>query len=464
MAGIDSLGKDFGGMDNKFISVREYITGKWQSLQGSEIGAVVARGAGGAFTVMVLSSALAFCTNILLTRLLGVTQYGYYIYALTWINVLALISQLGMTSSLVRYIPAYNANAEWGLFRGILIHSMRYVGSASVFIGGLGSMIVWLLYDTLEPELALTFWISFLLLPLLGLTGLRQAALQAFRRVVQASLPDGIIRPMTIAIIAGALYLIIGEHLKSYQVMLMNVIGAAVAFTVGTSWLLKALPENLRTVSPVSAAKEWLKVSLPMFFIAGMYLIISQVDIIMIGALINTEQAGIYAVSTRVAQLVAFGALAANSIVAPMISELFATKRFNDLQKMMTIAARGIFTFALTISIGLIIFGDSILSLFGKEFGVGYLPLVILLLSHLSHAFIGSGGYLLTMTNYQREAALIFGLSAITNIILNFILIPDFGIVGAAVATVLTSLLWISMMLSYVWRRLNINPTVITIR
>ncbi len=448
-------------MPDTGVNLRDFVPGLWKKLQGKGIGAVLARGAGGSFAVMVLGAAMAFGTSILLTRLLGVTQYGIYIYALTWINLLALVCQLGMNTSLLRFVAAYKANGEWGLLRGLHDRSIQYVLLASFIIGVTTAFVVWLLHDRIGADQAKTFWIALLLLPLIALTGLRRAGLRAFRRVVKAELPDSFFRPLLIAVLASGFIILSQKHLQATQVMVFNLIGALTAFFIGTVWLTKAMPEQLRHNPPVYAGREWLRVSLPLFFMSGMSLILNKTDIIMVGVILDSEQAGIYAVASRVAGLVVFGLTAANAIAAPMISELYSTERYQELQRMITLAARGIGAFTLVVSISLVILGQYMLGLFGEDFVIGYLPLLILLGGQAINALAGSVGFLMTMTGHQKQAAKIFGTSAILNIVANAFLIPTLGLIGAAIATAVTTALWNFMMLAYVWRRLNINPTVL---
>lgn len=444
------------------MSLRLSLFNLSRKMQGREHDVVLAKGATSSFAVKVLGAAVAFCTQILLARILGVTQYGIYIYALTWISVLALICQLGMNTSILRFVSSYKAKSEWGLLRGIFIRSVQYVLFASVAVGVTAAFVVWFLYDRIGREQSITFWIAFLLLPLLSLTGLRSAGLRAFKHVVKAALPDSLFRPMLIAGLASISYVYFQQNLQATQVMVFNLIGTLAAFYIGGLWLIKAMPKQIRHITPVYAEQEWLKVSLPLFFISGMQLILHQIDILMIGAILDSEQVGIYSVASRITGLVVFGLSAVNSIAAPMISELYSTGRHQELQRTVTLAARGIFVFTLIASMSLAIMGEYVLGFFGDEFVIGYIPLIILLGGQAINAMSGSVGFLMIMTGHHNQAAMIIGGSAILNILMNAIFIPLYGIVGAAISTAATTALWNLMMLAYVWRRMDINPTVLS--
>lgn len=447
-------------MSDTDVNQHQFLPGLWKRFQGNGVGAVLVRGASGTFVMMVLSAGIAFGTNVILARVLGVTHYGIYIYALTWINLLAWACQIGLPTSLVRFVSAYKAKEQWGLFRGILSRSIYYVMIATGFIGGTTAIVIWFLHDRMGAEQAETLWISLLILPLIALTGLRQGALRGLKRVVLSSIPDGIVRPLLIAVIVIVLYFWVQQSLHAMHVMLVNLIATLIAFVIGSMLLVKALPEQMHNVSPVYAGREWLKVSLPMFFGSGMFLILRQADVIMIGIILGPADAGIYAVVSRITSLVFFGLHAIDNIAAPMISELHSKEQFHRLQRMVTLAARGAFSLTFIMSIVLFFLGAYVLSLFGEDFVVGYQAMMILLIGMVIKSLFGSAGFLMSMTGHHKQAAIIVGIAAALNIMMNAVLIPLYGLMGAAIATAVSNAFWSIVVLVYVLRRVNINPTI----
>jgi O-antigen/teichoic acid export membrane protein len=298
-------------------------------------------------------------------------------------------------------------------------------------------------------------------LPLLGLNGLRAAGLQALRHVVKATLPENLLRPLIIVTLSIGLWSVYQQSLTASQVMLFNLLAVLISFVIGTVWLAKSLPSQVQHVAPAFAESDWLKVSLPLFFVTGLHLVLSQTDILMIGVLMDAKQAGIYAVASRCAGLLAIGLTAVNAIAAPLISELYSTGKHQQLQKMITLAARGVFVFTLVVGIFLVFSGEFLLSLLGQEFVIGYNPLLILLMGQVVNALSGSVGFLMTMTGFHNQAVWILGVSTLLNIVLNILLITKLGLIGAAIATAVTTALWNFLMLVFVFRRLNINPTVL---
>ncbi len=431
----------------------------WSRLQQDGLLSLLAKGATGSLAVALVATGLGFVVQAVLARVLGVSQFGVYIYTLTWINTLLLLTTLGLDGSLVRYIPAYRTQREWGLLRGVLRWSLTAVFFASLFVGAVIFLVTWLLENKISTDLQVTFWVGIALLPLLSLTIVRQAALRGFKHAARSEIPDTIFRSLIILFLVGIFYYIIQQPISAWHAMMFNLVGAVIAFIIGGIWLMRVLPIDMANNKEQFAHREWLRVSIPMMLISAMNLILEKADVLMLGILINTEQAGIYAISARVSELALFGLSAVNAIAAPMISEYFNKDAKQELQRTVKLAARGITAFTVVVIVFVLIFGKFILGLFGDEFISGYVPLLILLTGNAVIALGGTVGFVMTMTGYQNQAATIVAVCAVFNLILNSLLIPSFGLNGAAIATVTTSIMMISSMLIYVWRKLSINAS-----
>jgi len=451
------------GTESANLKIPKVITSSllWHRLRGKGHSAVLARGAIGAFVVEVIGAGLLLGLHVLLARLLGVAQYGIYVYAITWINIIAILCLLGFQTSLVRFVAEYKANQQWDLLNGILKRSSRIVLIFSLAVAATGAMIILAIKHRISIDQLLTYSLALVLLPLFALAWLREASLRALKHVVQSELLLRVIRPIILGAIVGAFFLIMAGPLRSYHVMAANLLTVAIVFAAGTFLLFRALPESSRQGQPTYAQRQWLSVSLPLLLVAGMRIILKRTDIVMLGMLRGSQDAGVYSAASRVSDLVVFGLMAVNSILAPMISELYHTGKIQELQRIIRRAARGIFAFTVTASILLAVCGKFVLSLFGTEFIIAFVPLLILLLGQTVNGLCGSVGLIMGMAGHQNEMGLIVTISAALNIIFNILLIPLFGLVGAALSTACAMALWNIAMLAYVQRRLGLNPTVL---
>lgn len=428
------------------------------------LGTILARAASGTFALKLFGQLLMFVTQIVLARAMGVNGYGVYIYVLIWINILAMVTRFGLDSTLLRYVAAYRGQGEIGLLAGVIHSSHQFILLTNAIVIGLGYLIIWLMRSQLSVELLYTFFVGLLVLPLLAWNGLQKMTLQALRHVVLAQVPEEIIRPIFLAVVILTLSLGLNRIISSYTAMAIYLVVIAFSLFINRHWLNKFLPVEINRKKAVYRRQEWLGTAFPLLLMSGTYVILNQTDTIMIGVFLDTTQAGIYSTVSRISTIIGLGLLAVNTIAAPLISEYYALNRKKDLQRLVFLAAWGVFAFTIPVSLCLIIFGNLLLGLFGAKFTVGYIALIILIVGQIGNALAGSVGYLMTMTGHHQTAVIVLGGAALVNILLNLLLIPSFGIEGAATATATTTMLWNGLMLILVHQRIGVNPTIFPTR
>jgi O-antigen/teichoic acid export membrane protein len=429
------------------------------SIEGLEQKALI-KGAGSSFMIKVIGAGLAFIAQLILARLLGVTDYGAYIFIYSCLTVLVIPARLGFDNSLVRFIPEYNKAGQWNRLKGILSFAYKSVIGVSFLIAALAIAATYYWSDALESYSVELIVGAAVGLPVLALLHITRNSIRGFKAVTKALLPKMVI--MQLVLIAGLLgiYYFGGRAITAEQAMGITVSALAVALGCALYFLKKQLPAELKRIKSSKEYRYWLSITLPMLLITGMYIVLSRTDLIMIGSIQGQEAAGVYGAVTKVSDLVVFGLQAVNIIAAPLIAELYHAGKTDQLQSLVTLATRGAFLISLIVSVIFVLFGDFILGLFGAEFTLGYWALLILLVAQMVNAFSGSVGFIMTMTGHQNRVAIILGVSAVINIGLNFLLVPLWGIEGGAVATGVSMVCWNIAMIIYVHKNLNINSTI----
>jgi O-antigen/teichoic acid export membrane protein len=150
-----------------------------------------------------------------------------------------------------------------------------------------------------------------------------------------------------------------------------------------------------------------------------------------------------------------------NSVLSPTFATLYAEGKREQLQQVVTHSTRLISLFALVMTLGLIALRYSILQLFGAEFIQGQTALIILSIGYLVNALTGSVGLLLNMTRHAKFSAATVAFAALLNVCLNWLLIPKWGVNGAATATAISMI--VGNVISAIWvrQKLGIKSTAI---
>jgi len=134
-----------------------------------------------------------------------------------------------------------------------------------------------------------------------------------------------------------------------------------------------------------------------------------------------------------------------------------------DLQQIFVLSSWALIAYSIPVFAGIVLGGEYLLAIFGEAYIEGYEVLVVLSVGQLFNALAGPVGLVMTMTGHQLKSTYILSLAAVINIVLNVLLIPILGLVGAAYATAIVTVAWNLAMLMYVSSQLNLNPSVLCV-
>ena len=201
--------------------------------------------------------------------------------------------------------------------------------------------------------------------------------------------------------------------------------------------------------------KEILKISTPMMISSSFLFISSWTDILMLGAMVSEEKVGIYNAAFKLGALVLIIIAAVNSVLSPKISTFYDNNDIPSLKREVIKATKVITYLSLPIVLVLIIFRRQILGLFGEEFISGEVVLIIISLGMFFNAMSGSVGQILNMTSFQKEFRNFTIISAVINVVLNYFLIRQFDILGAALASLISNIIINLMCILLVKQKFN---------
>ncbi|MDW7772692.1 MAG: flippase [Desulfobulbaceae bacterium] len=420
-------------------------------------------GTGAAFLIIIAGKGVSYLLQLVFARVLGVDGYGVYIYVVTVISILSIFSTMGFDSVPLKYLAMYRLRQEWSLFSGILRRSLQIPLSLSVCTA-VAVIIAASSIDQISGNRALysTLIAGTAALPLFTLLKVLQSVFRSQKQIISALLPNEIAVPFFLLAGVGG-FSLMGFQPDSLDVITYHaiVIGCVLAvFSFVCCRRLSLLP--VLSSTPRYKTGEWTRTAASLLLISGMHIVLSQTDIMLLGVFKGTTDAGIYAIASKIAILVTFGLQIGNQIIAPMISEFYHDGDKARLQEVVSLGSMISTIFAVIIVLIILFFARPLLHLFGPEFTGGRLSLYILAGGQMANALVGPVGLIMTMTKHHREASFIISVSALVNIVLNLILIPRFGMTGAAVATTMTMLSWNIAFWLYIRKNLGINTIMTT--
>jgi O-antigen/teichoic acid export membrane protein len=417
---------------------------------------LIVGGAARAFSIQVLGMALAFGTQVLLARWLGPTQYGIYGLVLAWVVLLSVISNLGFPLTLLRFIPQYRRQRSERRLVGLMRvgYGSTLIAAILVALVGVGFVVS---NAEMDPTTRSAFLVGLWIVPVLTIAEIQSGAARAFGRTLLALMPPRVGRP--VFVVSGAFLLLVVQG----SITSVNALAASVAAVlIVTFWQGIALARSWRSsFEPSYEPAVWRGVAVPLWMLAVFQLVSNRADVLVVGGFLSPDDVAVYVAASRTATLATLALAAVTVLAAPTFASLQGDGDKDDLARVAVSTTRLAFWPTLAIVLVLVAFGDQVLALFGPEFVRGRWVLAILAIGQLFNAGVGAVGSLLNMTGHQKDSLRVFATTAGINLVLSIFLVPRLGLMGAALSTAVTTVLWNLWLHRLVYRRLGIRMWVL---
>ena len=394
---------------------------------------------------------------VVLARLLGVKGFGTYAFCLSIVNLLTVPAELGGYQLLLREVAAYKAKSDFHFMHGLLQRVRRVSFLVSVMISLIAMGIGLWIYQ--GSWMMMPFLIAMAMIPLLSIMNLNGACLCGLGHVLLSRTSSTLI-PVLVLSIMGLKYWFSDIVLSPEFTLSAQLLSTGVLFAVSCLFVSRVLPWEVKNIQPKYETARWFKSMLPFVFAGSIQILNKETSIVMLNAMQGAEAVGLYRVAQRGAVLVSFGLMAVNLAIAPTISELFIKGEKRRLQHLISKSILAVLAFSLPMTLFLIVGGRWLIPVvFGPEFSASYMPLVVLSVGQLVSAAMGSVGLILNMVGLERITALGVTVAAIVNVLLNVLLIPSLGTVGAAIGTSGSLIVWNVLLAVWLFKKTGIVST-----
>jgi O-antigen/teichoic acid export membrane protein len=420
---------------------------------------VVLKSAVQVFAIRVVGAVLAYASMILLARWLGAFDFGIYAYVLVIVTLLGLAFSFGFNSSGLRFVPSYLARKKHRRLAGFLKQSYGIVLTLSVLGSLLSAGLVFVCRNIIEPYYVVPLLVGLLCVPVWALLNQFEATARAFGWVHVAYIPGYILRPLLLLTLVGGLVFFGGT--ADAVVAVWALIGACAVVALVQGLLVYAgIRQHSTKAKPAFHTRHWFTTSLSFLMIDGFRMALDNTDVLLIGSLLDPHSVAVYFAAIRTGGLVAFVSFSMIALAVPKFAEIHSTGTRQELQKFVSEVIQLMFWPSLLTAIALACLGPFVLSLLGADFTMGYPTLLMVLTGLVLRSATGPVEYLLNMTGHHRDTMRVYALAALVNVGLNLLLIPAFGILGAAIATYAAMLGGNVCLYVLVQKRLGVNAFV----
>ena len=407
---------------------------------------------------------LGFLLTFVIAYFFGANGLGDYVLAIVVLKIFTLISKLGLDTASIKYIASYCAEKSYFgiisfrkkaisiiLFTSILCSIIMYFGASHIaeFIGANSYHI--------QITSFFIFPLSMFMFHYQNMRGLKEIGGYSFFFWTSQAL-------FSLLVILFLTLFSKDENIPLYAYLISLIIISLMSYLTFSYFMKVKKDRNeflfLRNISDSTA--DILKVSIPLMLAQAVHFVMSWTDKLMLGILdspdvisgiaTNSEQIGIYHTAFKLSMFATIGLMAVKSIASPKFAELYQKNDIKILEKVTQQSTKLIFWTTLPLVIIFILFSEKLMLLFGEEFRLGVFSFIILSLGRVVVSFSGAAGNLLQMCGKQVIFMNVAIIGSVINIILNFSLIPIYGINGSAISTMI-SLVAFNLLLVYFVKR-----------
>ncbi|MDQ2051397.1 flippase [Natronolimnohabitans sp. A-GB9] len=372
-----------------------------------------------------------FLLTLVLTRTLGATIYGIYAYGTMVLQSVLTVSNFGTDVSATRYLSAN---------RGDRAYQNRILGLAyatTLAVSLLVAVVLFVAAPTInaytleEPLFEPAMQVFALALPFQALTYVVSSTFRGLEMAVGKTvvMVVGPVAQLVAVVIAVAIgYSVLGVA-AAYAIACLVAFSAVFWYVLSRTDLRPELGISRRE------ALDFYDYSAPLTLSEAGNFLFKRVDVFMVGIFLAAADVGIYNVAVLLATILAMPLIGINQLFPPVASRLHADDEVDELESVYATVTRWSITASVVLALPVVIYRTEVLALFGPEFVAGTSVVLLFVAGQLFNAAAGPANDLLTMTGHQYVVMvnhLVFGG---LNVVLNYYLILEFGLVGAALAT-----------------------------
>jgi O-antigen/teichoic acid export membrane protein len=434
---------------SRFAS-RPSLLASWSQLKARVLDAehmLVQRLAGTVFMIRVVSAVLAFGSQVLLARWMGTFEFGVYVYVWTWVLLLGQAIDLGLGTAAQRFIPEYRERGFVALLRGFVSGSRWLAVAIAIGIAAIGACGVRLIEPWLDNYMVIPLYLACVTMPAYALANVQEGISRSYDWIALAMAPAYVARQLLLTVLMAAAYF---AHLPMTAVTAMIVAGVSIWLPTLWQMLLvnRRLAERIEPGPKVYEFRIWLTTALPILMVEGFYSLLAYTDVLVLQYFRSPSEVAIYYAAAKTLALVSFIYYSVSATTAHRFSTYHVAGDRKGLSAFISQSIKWTFWPSLAATALLLLFGRPMLSLFGAQFTDGYFLMFVLAFGLLARAAIGPIERLLNMLGEQRVCATVYATAFGVNLGLCFVLIPLFGMLGAAIAT--ASALTIESILLYI--------------
>nr|WP_319515546.1 lipopolysaccharide biosynthesis protein [uncultured Cohaesibacter sp.] len=427
------------------------------------IGSGDARGLFGTMVLKAGSAVISFALFSLAAHAAGAVEFGRFSILFSVLSILAIVAASGQEMQVVRSWNEYLTSDRPGLALGAVRYGWM-VSSVGVLIVCLG---FWIVYSMDLPFFRETIqgsnWTAIFSMAFLAGNCLALYSSHVTRAVVSIKLADGHyeITWRAFAVIFLSISLLVGHTVTSTEILAVFAFG--LAFVIATQVYVVAvrIKKQIGAVTPGYDVRQWTPRSVRLWLASIMEASNQHLDVFLIGLLLDPVSAGAYFVAARLANAFGLATSGLNTFGTRRVPGLYFARQTAELKHALNMMAGMSLLIVVVGLTAVVIGGDYMLMIFGRSYADYYWVFLLLATGTGLTAANGAAPAFLMLTGHEGRYVTIVTSSLALRVIGFFVIIPHFGILGAAAVSG-TVMIGMALLTNYFCRRLTgMDPSIL---
>ena len=394
------------------------------------------------FGARLAGAGLIFLVQALIARIWGPELLGEYLLIVATVNLIAVVMPLGFHTVGTYFAAEYRARGERGQFVTFIIRAYGHVVAALVLVLLMGHPLLDLLGQG-GSVLADHFIPVALLAFAAAMVYINGALLVGLKRPFAGFFADTIFRPIVV-VAAFLSTMSFAVPVEGFSVMLWAVAGGYVVIAlVHFGFVVTSLDRIPDTAEPrPSEAARWWRFALPWVLISLATDFFFDIDLLLLSHALSREELAIFGICTRIFALISFAVAAVYAVTLPDMFESEANADREAFKRKVGDANFVASIISVVLFGGVVVVGPFALMLFGPSFSAGAAPLAVLSLALVVRSVMGPASLVLSIHDRPYASLPSVGMGVVTLVLCNWLLVPPFGLMGAALSAIIAISIW----------------------
>jgi len=386
------------------------------------------------FGVKGLGAVTSFLFTWLLAHSVGAEGVGTFGTSLTTVQMGVVVALLGLDAILMRSVAVHLSQEKTGLARAAARHAIQMGVCAGLALTTIIVIFHWQIAVDLigSPAIAQSLMVLSLVIPIMVYCRLVSTVLRGVKWIGLSQFVDG---PLTTSFgsIVLAVVMLMGLPVSTVFPSQLYVVGWVITAALATYLFLRAM----RTWAPREPLEESLLRPGFMILVSNANNIFADWFVtVLLAATHGPAEVGFFRVGYQIAATLKLFSATSETVLQPVFAVSYRAGDLRRIGRIMRLTILGLLLLSAPLAIGVVVAPEWIMRIFGKQFTAGSIAMQIMVLGQVFSLIFASSGSVLMMAGRERLMVILTTASAVLGIGIGLLLIPSYGVLGAACALV----------------------------